>query len=325
MHIALLASGTNPSGNHTRAMRIKKHFEAAGHDVTVIDSNNEAIALQLLGDGHFDTAIGIHLLGAGKILIQTTTPFSIVIGGTDINVGIHDAASREIIRTVIQKARYCICPHQDAKNIVSSLCPEEEHTMIIVPHGIEVCPSTYNVRSALLLSDNDRILFLPSGIRDVKDPLFAIPVIQKWHQIDPHIHLVIAGNPLDKRLTEKLEHLIRQEGGIHYLGALSREDTHAAMEQSNIVLNTSLSEGLSNAILEAMMLGTPVLARNVSGNSSLIHHQNNGFLFTNKEDLQKWAQWILTHDTTAIQTNARNEILTTYSLETERNAYQNIL
>jgi len=325
MHIALLASGTNPSGNHTRAMRIKRHLEAAGHEVAFMKSNDEQTALKLLGGNHFDTAIGIHLLSAGKILIQTSLPFSIVIGGTDINVGIHNPASRETMHTVIQKARYCICPHQDAKDRVASLWPEQEQKIRIIPHGIDVCPSDYNVREALTLNNNDHILFLPSGIRDVKDPLFAIPVIQKWHRVNPHIHLVIAGNPLDALLTKQLKKIAKKEHDIHYLGALSREDTHAVMQQANIVLNTSRSEGLSNALLEAMMLGTPILARNVAGNSSLIRHQENGFLFTNEEDLQKWAQWILTHDTASIEVSAQSEILTSYSLENERNRYQNIV
>ncbi|PIR53655.1 hypothetical protein COU75_04995 [Candidatus Peregrinibacteria bacterium CG10_big_fil_rev_8_21_14_0_10_42_8] len=229
------------------------------------------------------------------------------------------------MHTVIQKARYCICPHQDAKDRVASLWPEQEQKIRIIPHGIDVCPSDYNVREALTLNNNDHILFLPSGIRDVKDPLFAIPVIQKWHRVNPHIHLVIAGNPLDALLTKQLKKIAKKEHDIHYLGALSREDTHAVMQQANIVLNTSRSEGLSNALLEAMMLGTPILARNVAGNSSLIRHQENGFLFTNEEDLQKWAQWILTHDTASIEVSAQSEILTSYSLENERNRYQNIV
>lgn len=325
MNIALLASGTNPSGNFTRAMRIQRHLQADGHEVVFINSNDEQSAHTALNAGHFDSAIGIHLLSAGKILIQTSIPFIIAIGGTDINVHAQNSASLALIKTVIQQARFCICPHQAGKDAVIALCPEEKEKVIIIPHGIEVFPSQYDVRSALSLSADDHLLFLPSGIRDVKDPLFAIPVLQKWHAEDPHVHLVIAGNPLNALLVEQLKQITKQENGIHYLGTLSREDTHAAMQQADIVLNTSKSEGLSNALLEAMMLGTPILARSVTGNTSVIRHQENGFLFEDENELRTWAQWILTHDTFKVAAAAHNEICKTYSLENERNAYQDLI
>jgi len=325
MNIALLAPGTNPSGNFTRAMRIQRHLQADGHKVVFINSDDEQSTRAALSTGQFDIAIGIHLLSAGKILIQTSIPFIIAIGGTDINVHAKNSASLALIKTVIQKARFCICPHQDGKDAAIALYREGAQKILIIPHGTEVFPSQYDVRSALSLSADDHILFLPSGIRDVKDPLFAIPVLQKWHTEDPHVHLVIAGNPLDVHLTNQLQHITKTENGIHYLGTLSREDTHAAMQQADIVLNTSKSEGLSNALLEAMMLGTPILARGVTGNTSVIRHQENGFLFEDENELRTWAQWILTHDTSAIVAAAHNEIYNTYSLENERNAYQDLI
>ena len=40
----------------------------------------------------------------------------------------------------------------------------------------------------------------------------------------------------------------------------------SAYESSDIVLNTSFSEGLSNVLLEAVAAGRPVLASNIPGN-----------------------------------------------------------
>jgi len=45
------------------------------------------------------------------------------------------------------------------------------------------------------------------------------------------------------------------------------------------MINTSLSEGMSSAILESMTIGVPVLARDVPGNSAVITQQKTGILF----------------------------------------------
>ena len=42
--------------------------------------------------------------------------------------------------------------------------------------------------------------------------------------------------------------------------------------QARVVLNTSTSEGMCNSLLEAMLVGTPVLARANPGNAALLGH-----------------------------------------------------
>ena len=51
---------------------------------------------------------------------------------------------------------------------------------------------------------------------------------------------------------------ISQTPRTHYLPPVAHPKLIAAINQADILLNTSTSEGASNAILEAMKLGTPV-------------------------------------------------------------------
>jgi len=50
------------------------------------------------------------------------------------------------------------------------------------------------------------------------------------------------------------------------------------LSQLDITLSTSISEGLPNAIMEAMSAGIPVVATDVGGVSELVHHNETGFL-----------------------------------------------
>ena len=65
-----------------------------------------------------------------------------------------------------------------------------------------------------------------------------------------------------------------------------------------MVLNTSESEGQCNSLLEAMLAGTPVVARANPGNTSLLVapgtvHQRYGLLGTTPEELVSQAQRLL--------------------------------
>lgn len=51
---------------------------------------------------------------------------------------------------------------------------------------------------------------------------------------------------------------------------------------SNLYLSSSINEGLSNTIMEAMSYGLPIVATEVGDNSLLVKHGSNGFLISTK-------------------------------------------
>jgi len=77
---------------------------------------------------------------------------------------------------------------------------------------------------------------------------------------------------------------------VRYVGALPRAQLHEAMRMAAMVLNTSESEGQCNSLLEAMLAGTPIVARANLGNTSLLVapgtvHQRYGLLGTTPTEL----------------------------------------
>ena len=50
------------------------------------------------------------------------------------------------------------------------------------------------------------------------------------------------------------------------------------LEKSHIYLSTSLYEGTSNSIMEAMNYSLPIVATDVGDNYKLVHHNQSGFL-----------------------------------------------
>src|SRR4030042_4270093 len=63
---------------------------------------------------------------------------------------------------------------------------------------------------------------------------------------------------------------------VDFLGHLDQVDS--LLDQGDCFVLPSLSEGMSNALLEAMARGLPCIVSNIAGNNNLILHQHNGWL-----------------------------------------------
>jgi glycosyltransferase involved in cell wall biosynthesis len=93
----------------------------------------------------------------------------------------------------------------------------------------------------------------------------------------PALRFFIAGDgPLRGHLERRIsaEHL---ESRVTLLG--ERADIPELLAAADVYLNTSVSEGLSNAVMEAMAAGLPVVATAVGGTPELITDAETGLLF----------------------------------------------
>lgn len=98
--------------------------------------------------------------------------------------------------------------------------------------------------------------------KGVEEYVKAVP---KVYQTFPHAVFAIAG-AYEEDTREAYEPLIKdlqEKGIVRYYGY--REDLPAIMAESHIILNPSLSEGMSNVLLEAAATGRPVVATDIQG------------------------------------------------------------
>ncbi|MCY4419182.1 MAG: glycosyltransferase family 4 protein [Cytophagales bacterium] len=82
---------------------------------------------------------------------------------------------------------------------------------------------------------------------------------------------------------KKLCHQASKGKRVIYVGPVSNPETLRYLCLFDVKILASTGEGLSQALLESMALGTPVVATDQAGNRSLIRHGENGLLFPNDD------------------------------------------
>ena len=96
---------------------------------------------------------------------------------------------------------------------------------------------------------------------------------------------------------------------------------------ANVMVVPSLTENLSNAIMESLSCGTPIVAFNIGGNSDMIDHQQNGYLAKELdcEDLAKGIEWCLAHNADgSMSKNAREKVMNNYTVDIVSNQYKEL-
>jgi glycosyltransferase involved in cell wall biosynthesis len=94
----------------------------------------------------------------------------------------------------------------------------------------------------------------------------------------PLAEFVLVGDGPFRKEWEELAQQLGLGSRTHFLG--ERYDIPAVLAALDVVVSASRTESLSNAILEAMAAGRPVVATRVGGNPELVRDRETGLLVT---------------------------------------------
>jgi glycosyltransferase involved in cell wall biosynthesis len=114
------------------------------------------------------------------------------------------------------------------------------------------------------------------------------------------VALLVGDGPLRQEFEARV-HAMGLGPSVRFLG--THQDVPALVALMDLVVHPSLEEGFSNAILEAMAAGKPVVATAVGGNPEAVIHGKTGLLVPpgDSQALADAMLWLLAHPREAVR------------------------
>ncbi|XP_037391875.1 glycosyltransferase 1 domain-containing protein 1 [Pygocentrus nattereri] len=339
MRLLFLACLTPRTGNCFTAERIQDHIESAGHtcvlrDVAEFKSASD-VTLLMTQEGPFEGALAIHLFKGGRLLLDAGAPFGVVFGGTDVNEDVKDEHKRKVMEEVLRRSRFAVAFSKELKEKAEAVLECGTCEIFVQAQGIETRVSSdlswsgFLHRSGVRVNtvEDLRVFLLVCGLRKVKDPLYLLKAFSEWHAENPRVILIIIGPKVDFAFSAEVEECVRRSDGVFLAAERSQEELHTVMQKSFALVNSSVSEGMSAAILEAMDLGVPVLARDIPGNAAIVKHEMSGLLYSSPEEFVSLSKRLLSDAELqeTLKKNGKRYVSECHSSAKERTTYRQLV
>ncbi len=157
--------------------------------------------------------------------------------------------------------------------------------LLLISNGVRIeryeTAPVHDLRARLGIAESDRVIGIVARLVPVKDHLTMLRAMVAVIRAIPEARLVVVGSgPLRSELETQAARL-GIASRVTFLG--NRLDVADLLGLMEIFALSSLSEGMSMTILEAMAARRPVVATDVGGNSWLVHHEKTGLLVPSQQ------------------------------------------
>ena len=146
----------------------------------------------------------------------------------------------------------------------------------VMPPGLQLAkvPSKHDARMELGLDQNEIYCAFIGRITQIKRPDRFLDVTAKAKADNLKIHFIVAG--AGEKLQYCQDRVTNENLPVTFLGW--REDIEVILAAADFVILTSDNEGTPLSLIQAGMVGIPVVATNVGSTNEIVVHGETGFL-----------------------------------------------
>jgi glycosyltransferase involved in cell wall biosynthesis len=156
----------------------------------------------------------------------------------------------------------------------------EERKIAFIADGADAVEKSTARRQELLrelkLQPDAKLVTYVGGLTKQKRLKELIWAIDQLKAVNSSAYLLIVGDGPLRNSLERYTWLNRVEDRVRFLGF--RSDVDRLLAQADVLWQAGAGEGQSNAILEAMGAGVPVVAADASGNREVVVPGETGYL-----------------------------------------------
>jgi len=210
-------------------------------------------------------------------LYDLDTPVVVSCRGSQINIRPHMPGQDDYLvglRETLQKASAMHCVSADIQREAQKYGLDPKKSVVINP-AVDpdfFCPNLSPTKRSSLQITTTGSLIWGKGYEYL---LMAFQILIH-EEIDAELH-IIGRSTMDEAVRFTI-HDLGLDGKVHLHGRLTPDQILQRLQQSDIFVLSSLSEGLSNAVLEAMSCGLPVVTTDCGGMAEAVTDGVEGFL-----------------------------------------------
>jgi len=297
--LIVLPRQSRATGNYVTATRFAGQLTRRGWQVRCIETGeNETTTISSAWrEKRPQLALLLHAWRSGAPWLATREaadiPFAVLMTGTDLNRDLDIPERARVIRAIHRRAAAIIVQNHLAIERLLEENPCWVSRLRLLPPGIELGSAPCFLRERLELPARTRLLLHPASIRPVKGNLELLQMSHILTRRQPELRMVFCGPILDRDYGKRFLAELAQCPWASYAGEIPREQMPSAMDSAELVLNNSHSEGVANALVEAAVLGRPILARDIPGNRAVVRPGENGLLYDDADDFRRQLQRLL--------------------------------
>jgi glycosyltransferase involved in cell wall biosynthesis len=154
---------------------------------------------------------------------------------------------------------------------------------IIIPNAVHFLtddvvlpPDRALIRRRLGLGEDAFLVCAAGRLSVEKGQRYLIDAAPTLVLQNPKLQILVLGEGRERKRLE--DQVVRLKMRNHVIFAGFKDDVRPWIQACDVMANPSLTEGVPNVLLEAMALGTPVVATRVGGVPDLVQHGESGLL-----------------------------------------------
>lgn len=262
----------------------------------------------------FDTAL--------KITKFLNIPLVFTLHG--IFIGMYGKKYNSLIKKITEKSSLVITVSEMYLKKLKKNFPSKANKFIKIPNGIKTPKLRYenNINPCI------KYIVIPARLNKMKGLEYIARASKKLKNIKFCI-CHPSGRKSDNKENKYKNKLLRESNNLLYFKRLNHKNMLLEIQKADLILLTSLIEGISISILESMSFGKIVAATRVGGNPEIIKDGWNGFLFKSRssDSILKIVDRISKINLDGKKAISKNAILTVrnnFDINTMLNRYNNI-
>lgn len=185
---------------------------------------------------------------------------------------------------------------------------------------------SFNIRNVFGVSNQKILITSVANLVPYKDYETVLRALYEIRKMGFVFYYIAIGEGSERKKLEELTEKLNLTDVVGFVGR--RTDIKEILYSSDLFIHSSLGEGCSNAILEAMAAGLPIIATNTGGTPEIVdNYMGRLFDYKNIDQLQSHIVELLNSEPLRKQlaNNAKDKAINSFSIEKMMENYNCIM